>query len=123
MVKLGLTDVTKSGAVKAHVKDLLDGISMEHEPATTATCRMLKLIVEKLIDERFPDPFISAREKVQFIAEAVGGCRIGEVCGGGDSHGLLANNVVGATDAEADAPTNQPCADEMPQAQSMQFKN
>ena len=36
---------------------------------------------------------------------------------------LLANNVVSATDAEADAPTNQPCADEMPQAQSMQFKN
>ena len=36
---------------------------------------------------------------------------------------MLANNVVSATDAEADAPTNQPCADEMPQAQSMQFKN
>ena len=101
MVKLGLTDVTKSGAVKAHVKDLLVGISMEHEPATTATSRMLKLIVEKVIDERYPDPFISAREKVQFIAEAVGGCRIGEVCGGGDSHGLLANNVAILEDLDA----------------------
>ena len=101
MVKLGLTDVTKSGAVKAHVKDLLVGSSMEHEPATTATSRMLKLIVEKVIDERYPDPFISAREKVQFIAEAVGGCRIGEVCGGGDSHGLLANNVAILEDSEA----------------------
>ena len=25
-----MPDVTKSGAVKAHMKDLLDGISMEH---------------------------------------------------------------------------------------------
>ena len=31
MVKLGLPDVTKSGAVKAHLKDLLDGISMCRE--------------------------------------------------------------------------------------------
>ena len=36
---------------------------------------------------------------------------------------LLANNVVGNTTAEADAPTDQPCAHEMPEAQSMQFKN
>ena len=36
---------------------------------------------------------------------------------------MLANNVVAATDAEADAPTDQPCAHEMPEAQSMQFKN
>ena len=102
MVKLGIPDVTKSGAVKAHMKDLLEGISMEHEPATTATSRMLKLIVDKLIDERYPDPFIAAREKVQFIAEAIGGCRIGEVCGGGDSHGLLANNVAILEDISAE---------------------
>ena len=28
---------------------------------------------------------------MQFVAEGMGGCRIGEVVGGGDSHGLLAN--------------------------------
>ena len=105
MVKLGLPDVTKSGAVKAHLKDLLDGISMEHEPATTATSAMLKLIVEKLIGERYPNAFIAAREKLQFIAEAVGGCRIGEVCGGGDSHGLLANNVAILEDMSAERDT------------------
>ena len=29
MVKLGLPDVTKDGSVKAHAKDLLDGLSEE----------------------------------------------------------------------------------------------
>src|SRR2546425_5991153 len=35
---------------------------------------------------------------------------------------LLANKLVGGTDREADAPTNQPCAHEMPQAEPLQFK-
>ena len=95
MVKLGLPDVTKDGSVKAHAKDLLDGISMEHETATTATPAMLKWCIEKGIDERFrhPSGFVALREKVQFLCEGVGGCRIGEVCGGGESHGILANNL------------------------------
>ena len=36
---------------------------------------------------------------------------------------MLANNIVQATDVEADAPTNQPCAEEMPQGQKIQFKD
>src|SRR5438093_8988381 len=35
---------------------------------------------------------------------------------------LLANNLVAANTREPDAPTNQPCADEMPSAAPMQFK-
>ena len=95
MVKLGIPDVTKNGAVKAHAKDLLDGISEEHETATTATPAMLKWCVETGIDERFTHAggFVALREKVQFLCEGVGGCRIGEVCGGGESHGILANNL------------------------------
>ena len=87
MVKLGLPDVTKDGSVKAHAKDLLDGLSEEHEPATTATPTMLKWCVETGIGERFAHPggFVAARERVQFLCEGVGGCRIGEVCGGGES--------------------------------------
>ena len=95
MVKLGIPDVTKNGSVKAHAKDLLDGISEEHETATTATPSMLKWCIETGIGERFPHPggFVALREKVQFLCEGVGGCRIGEVCGGGESHGILANNL------------------------------
>ena len=35
---------------------------------------------------------------------------------------LLANNLVGTTERPADAPTNQPCAHEMPQPTSLQFR-
>ena len=95
MTKLKLPDVTKLPEVKAHTKDLLDEIGIDHESATTATPRMLELTVKDggVIDTRFRNSFIAAREKVQFVTEGLGGCRIGEVAGGGDDHGLLANNV------------------------------
>ena len=35
---------------------------------------------------------------------------------------LLANNLVGDTDRKADAPTNQPCAHEMPQVSPLGFQ-
>src|SRR2546426_9199742 len=35
---------------------------------------------------------------------------------------LLANNLVGASDRQPDAPTNQPCAHEMPAATPLQFR-
>jgi glutaredoxin len=35
---------------------------------------------------------------------------------------LLANSLVGNSDRQADAPTNQPCAHEMPQSSPLQFK-
>jgi monothiol glutaredoxin len=35
---------------------------------------------------------------------------------------LLANNLVAANNSAPDAPTNQPCAHEMPQAEPMQFR-
>jgi len=35
---------------------------------------------------------------------------------------LLAHGLVGGTDRQADAPTNQPCAHEMPQSSPLQFQ-
>jgi len=35
---------------------------------------------------------------------------------------LLANNLITPSERAADAPTNQPCAHEIPQAQSLQFR-
>jgi hypothetical protein len=91
----GLTDWTKEASVKAHVKELLIATGVEHEPATTATPRMLRLLVMDggAVDARYGRYLLSAREKVQLVCEGVGGCRIGEVAGGGDCHGLLANEV------------------------------
>ena len=39
-----------------------------------------------------------------------------------DSLDLLANGLVQANERPADAPTNQPCAHEMPQAMPMEFR-
>jgi hypothetical protein len=101
MVKLSLPDVTKSGDVKAHLRELIGSATVEHEPATTATPLMLKTMVEEIIPKRFADPFIVRREQLQVLIEGVGGCRIGEVAGAGEVHGLLANNVALLEDPEA----------------------
>ena len=103
MVKVGLTDVTKNGSVKAHLKEMLEEVSEEVEPATAATPAMMQLLTQPggIIDLRFRDALIASREKLQFDCEAVGGCRISEVAGGGESHGLLANNSAILKDPES----------------------
>ena len=53
----------------------------------------------------------------------INGNMLADVSGDEVEAWLLANKVVGTTTAEADAPTDQPCAHEMPEAQSMHFKN
>ena len=92
--KLEVFNPCNDKSVQAHLKEVLDESGVDSEPATTATPRMLSLLVEDdgIIDEDITDPFLRARDKVQFEGEGVGGCRIGEVSGGGDMHGLLANN-------------------------------
>ena len=60
-------------------------MGIEHDPATAATPRMFEIIVNKLINERWSDPFIRARERVQIEAEGLGGCRIGEVAGANET--------------------------------------
>ena len=42
-----------------------------YETATTATPRMLHIIVTELINERYSDPFIRARERVQVEIEGL----------------------------------------------------
>ena len=52
----------------------------------------------------------------------INGSMLADVSGDEVEAWMLANDVVSATETEADAPTDQPCAHEMPEAQSMQFK-
>ena len=53
----------------------------------------------------------------------INGHMLADVSGDEVEAWMLANNVVEPTTAEADAPTDQPCPDEMPEGQSIQFKN
>ena len=101
--KLKLVDHTKAGDVKAHAKELIQGSGYEAEPSTACTPRMMRAIVGPIIDARFKAPFLRSRARVQVGAEGVGGCRIGEVTGGGDLHGLLANQSCILEDMEKPA--------------------
>ena len=103
MTKLKIPDVTKDKEVQAHAKDLLDKCGTEHEPATAATPRMVHHLVRQrgAVDCRYlQSSFLRSREKVQIVAEAVGGCRISEVTGGGEAHGVLANETCIITNPE-----------------------
>ena len=53
----------------------------------------------------------------------INGHMLADVSGDEVEAWMLANNVVEPTNAEADAPTDQPCPDEMPEEQPIQFKN
>ena len=53
----------------------------------------------------------------------INGHMLADVSGDEVEAWMLANNVVEPTNAEADAPTDQPCPDEIPEGQSIQFKN
>ena len=52
----------------------------------------------------------------------VNGNMLADVSGDEVESWLLANNFVQATEVEADAPTDQPCAHEMPEERTIQFK-
>ncbi len=53
----------------------------------------------------------------------INGNMLADVSGDEVEAWMLANNVVEETEAEADAPTDQPCADEMQQGQTIHFKD
>ena len=52
----------------------------------------------------------------------VNGNMLADVSGDEVESWLLANNFVQATETEADAPTDQPCAHEIPEERTIQFK-
>ena len=105
-MKLQLTDHTKHGEVKALVKDLIKEVGIEHEPSDAATALMLTNILKQggVIDAKYAkNAEVAARTKVNVVTEGLGGLRIGEVAGGGDAHGLLANETAILIDPEKEA--------------------
>ena len=72
----------------------------EHEAKTQVTRRMLTALLSGVIDRACATPMLAARWKLLVVLEALGGLRIGEATGGGDYHGLLANNMSIITSSE-----------------------
>ena len=88
-----LVDWTKTAEIKAHIKNLKELHGLESMPATHGTRRMLSLMITRIIPGLNTSGLIKARSILFLVMEAVGGLRVGEAMGGGDHHGMLANNV------------------------------
>mmetsp|Transcript_45392 Transcript_45392/g.96589 ORF Transcript_45392/g.96589 Transcript_45392/m.96589 type:complete len:87 (-) Transcript_45392:1261-1521(-) len=66
----------------------------EIRPRTIVTRRMMQIILERLLASGDHSREVELRSQLMLAIEALLGMRVGEVCGGGDGHGLLANNLV-----------------------------
>ena len=89
----GRENLTKREDVKSFLKTLKGAHAEESRPRTTATRRMLWSAIHEVIPGRKSSPLVTLRHQLLIAVEAMMGFRVGEVLGGGDRHGLLANNV------------------------------
>ena len=88
----GHANVFKSGAVRAHLREIVNKTGVKKEPKTAATPRMVKGLVTVVTAARFDWDFLRARWQLEHVMEGVAGPRLSEVAGAGDLHGLMANH-------------------------------
>jgi len=98
--KLELPDYTKAKRVKMLLKELETKGEAIVSPDTQVTAQIIGemygpsgTLAWSCSKVPAMAKLFAAREAVLNDFELVGGMRVGEVCGGGDSHGLLANRV------------------------------
>ena len=98
--KLELPNPANSKRTKALIKDLETKGEAINEPDTQVTALMIVemygpegTITEECSKRKEMAHVMTARETCLNDLELVGGHRVGEVCGGGDGHGMMANKV------------------------------
>ena len=98
--KLELPNPANSKRTKALIKDLETKGEAINEPDTQVTALMIVemygpegTIAEECSKRKEMAHVMTARETCLNDLELVGGHRVGEVCGGGDGHGMMANKV------------------------------
>ena len=94
MGRTGRPNLTKSGECKAFYEELRQMHGEESHPRTATTRRMIRLLFESIIVRMVPKALLAARACLFIALEVMCGLRVGEVLGGGDGHGLLANHLV-----------------------------
>ena len=87
-------NLTKRADVKAVYAELRQRHGEEATPRTAVTGLMMRHLLETVIPERGGDEVVNARAQLMFGSEVMFGFRVGEALGGGDYHGILANNLV-----------------------------
>ena len=85
-------NITKDASVKAFFKDLNKKHGEESTPRTAITRRMVGILINDLLEKK--GNAVGRRDRLTFAAEIMFGTRVGELLGAGDSHGILANNLV-----------------------------
>ena len=95
MIKSGRVNLTYTdSSVKAHYSSLLETHGVEEHPRTSATPRMIDIMVNKgVVDKHCPKPYIRARTKLNIGLEVGCGVRVGEAMGSGDYHGVKAGHA------------------------------
>ena len=94
MARTRRTNLTKDPACKAFYEELRVSHGVESRPRTAATRRMIVAIFDHILRDCVTSDDVLVRTELMMAVEMLLGLRVGEVCGGGDGHGLLANNLV-----------------------------
>ena len=100
MSMLELQDWTKSVRIKSVIKEIQKQCSVETEPCTQTTRRLIKIMIETTIEQvcsrgknnQF-NHLLAARTLALLMLELLAGLRVGEATSSGDFHGLDANDV------------------------------
>ena len=92
MAKTRERNFTKDAGVKAFYNDLKKRHGEEPQPRTALTREMMRVLLSEVMSGKNSSKM--TRERLLFAAEVMLGTRVGELLGGGDGHGMLANNLV-----------------------------
>ena len=94
MGRTGRPNLTHQAEVKAFYGELRELHGEESHPRTAVTRRMIFHLFDSVIGKLVSKPLLRARARLFIALEVMCGLRVGEVLGGGDGHGLLANHLV-----------------------------
>ena len=90
--KMELTDWTRRPRVKAVIKEITGNLGLEPEPCILPSRRIIRIGLDTTIPRAAKgNEYILARSIALLTLELAGGLRVGEATGGGELHGLLAN--------------------------------
>ena len=91
MAQMNLRVLTAVPRVKLFIKEIAEQIGTEPEPCDIPSSLVVSTMLTRVLPKLCSTEYIHARSEVLFDGETAGGARLGEMTGGGDGHGVLAN--------------------------------
>ena len=92
MAQMELRVLTGVPRVKMYIKEVAEQIGTEPEPCDIPSALVVSTMLTRVLPKACSTDYILARSQVLFDGETAGGARLGEMTGGGDGHGVLANH-------------------------------